>query len=158
MKRTTDSLPHPASSKNGAPTIDNLLNAMPPTGLDSYEDRLLAFSVLGFYFDGTDYSTRSAKAVSDLIKKMEACTPQPIEADQIEDEDSDRYGFTFGGKEYWLTSPSIRNMPKLGKGDLPKYYRELISKLADDPDQILQLPYYVFGTLGDTLGKCLGIV
>jgi hypothetical protein len=155
MKRIADntqSVPRAAT-----PTIDNLLNSMARTGLDTYEDRLETYAVLGFYFDGQDYSNKSVKSISTLIRKMDAQMPGPLDVELLEDEDNDRYGFQYQSTEYWLTSPSIRNMPKLDRNNLPKYYRELVVKLADDPDAILALPYYIFGTLSDALGKSLGI-
>lgn len=139
------------------PTIDCLLHSMTPSGLDSFEDRLGTYSVLGFWFDGGDYSNKSTRAVTNLIKRMDALVPSPLPITQLEDEDNDRYGFTFGGAEYWFTSPSIQKLPKSNRENLPKYYRELI-QLADQPEAVLELPYYLFGAIGDTLGKCLGIV
>jgi hypothetical protein len=130
---------------------------MPATGLDSIEDQLLTYSVLGFYFDGTDYSDKSAKVVSGLITRMDRAKPTQLDAEPIEDEDHDRYGFRYRGIEYWFTSPSVRNMPRQQKNNLPGYYRDLINKLAEVPEQITDLPYYLFPVLGDALGKCLGI-
>lgn len=161
MKRITETdTPKPTDlyGTHQAPTIDNLLNAMPVTGMETYEDRFLTFAVLGFYFDGVDYSTKSAATVSRLIKRMDAATPKEDQVQDLEDEDNDRYGLVYEGTEYWFTSPSVRNMPKTIKDNVPGYYRELITKLADKPDQVLALPYYIFGRLGDTLGKSLGIV
>jgi hypothetical protein len=89
---------------------------------------------------------------------MDAGVPDQPDLEELEDEDNDRYGFASEGVEYWFTSPSVRNMPKMIKDNVPGYYRELITKLSDKPDQVLTLPYYIFGKLGDTLGKSLGIV
>lgn len=154
MKRATD----PTTDRtHPAPTIDHLLNAMPATGLDSFEDRLETYATLGFYFDGTDYSNKSARVVSKLIKVMDAAIPSPLPAEPLEDEDNDRWGIRYCDTEYWITSPTIRNLPRQVKGNMPKYYRELIEKLATDPVAMLALPYYLFPLVGDALGKSLGI-
>jgi hypothetical protein len=158
MKRITETTNPQTSPKISTPTIDNLLNAMPKSGMETFEDRVLTFAVLGFYFDGMDYSNRSVTAVTRLIKRMDVVVPDQPDLEELEDEDNDRYGFAYEGVEYWFTSPSVRNMPKMIKDNVPGYYRELISKLSDKPDQVLTLPYYIFGKLGDTLGKSLGIV
>jgi hypothetical protein len=158
MKRITETTNPQTSTEISTPTIDNLLNAMPKSGMETFEDRVLTFAVLGFYFDGIDYSNRSVTAVTKLIKRMDAVAPDQPDLEELEDEDNDRYGFAYKGVEYWFRSPSVRNMPKMIKDNVPGYYRELISKLSDKPDQVLTLPYYIFGRLGDTLGKSLGIV
>jgi hypothetical protein len=155
MKRITDS--NQSVPRAATPTIDNLLNSMAKSGLETYEDRLETYAILGFYFDGQDYSNKSVKSISTLIRRMDAQIPSPLDVELLEDEDNDRYGFRYQSTEYWLTSPSIRNMPKLDRNNLPKYYRELVVKLADDPESILALPYYLFGSLSDALGKSLGI-
>jgi hypothetical protein len=157
MKRITDTVNPQTSHKNSTPTIDNLLNAMPKSGMETFEDRLLTFAILGFYFDGVDYSNKSVTTVSKLIKRMDAVVPDQPNLEELEDEDNDRYGFAYEGVEYWFMSPSVRNMPKMIKDNVPGYYRELITKLSDKPEHVLTLPYYIFGKLGDTLGKSLGI-
>jgi hypothetical protein len=157
MKRITETTNQQTDPKISTPTIDNLLNAMPKSGMETFEDRVLTFAVLGFYFDGIDYSNKSVTTVAKLIKRMDADAPPELPIEDLEDEDNDRYGFAYEGVEYWFTSPSVRNMPRMIKDNVPSYYRELISKLSDKPDQVLQLPYYIFGKLGDTLGKLLGI-
>jgi hypothetical protein len=157
MKRITETTNQQTDPKISTPTIDNLLNAMPKSGMETFEDRVLTFAVLGFYFDGIDYSNKSVTTVAKLIKRMDADAPPELPIEDLEDEDNDRYGFAYEGVEYWFTSPSVRNMPRMIKDNVPGYYRELITKLSDKPDQVLALPYYIFGKLGDTLGKLLGI-
>lgn len=157
MKRITETTNPQTNPKISTPTIDNLLNAMPKSGMDSFEDRVLTFAILGFYFDGVDYGNKSVTTVSRLIKRMDGEVPDQLNLEELEEVDDDRYGFAYEGVEYWFTSPSVRNMPKMMKDNVPGYYRELITKLSDNPDQVLSLPYYLFGRLGDTLGKSLGI-
>lgn len=154
MKRATDTATDRTQS---VPTIDHLLNAMPSTGLDSFEDRLETYAILGFYFDGSDYSNKSARAVSKLIQVMDAAIPSPLPAEPLEDENNDRWGVRYRDTDHWITSPTIRNLPRQVKGNMPKYYRELIDKLAVDPAAVLALPYYLFPLLGDAVGKSLGI-
>lgn len=129
---------------------------MPTNGLDQYEDRLQAYATLGFYFDGVDYSNKSARVISNLIKRMDSAAVD-YQVTQLRDEDNDRFGFAVEGKEYWFTSPSIQKLPKTSKLIVPKYYKELINNLADDPQAVLDLDYALFGELSDCLGECLGI-
>jgi hypothetical protein len=153
MKRITEVTP---TQKYSTPNIDNLLNAMPATGMDTFEDQIKVSATLGFYFDGTDYSGESMRKISALTKRMDAEVPKELGIEFMDDEDSDRFGFKYQGSEFWLSSPSIRNMPKRGN-NIPNYYRDLIDRLAENSEAIYELPYYVFGALSEVLGKCLGI-
>ena len=141
-----------------SPTISDLLVSMHSSGMDTLEGRLATYATLGFYFDGVDYSGKSIKKITDLIKRMDAQVPSPVFTETVEDEDNDRFGFQYRGIEYWFTSPSLNNLPKATPDQLPRYYGELIDKLADRPEDVRNLPYYLFGAVGDALGKCLGIV
>jgi hypothetical protein len=155
MKRITD-VTQTSAPQLSTPNIDNLFNAMPPSGMESYEDQMRVSAVLGFYFDGVDYSGQSIRKISALTKRMDAEVPKELGIEYLDDEDNDRYGFRYQNIEYWLKSPSLRNMPKRGN-NIPAYYRELIDRLAENPDSIYELPYYVFGALSEIMGKCLGI-
>lgn len=156
MKRTDLESKKVPESK--VPTIDQLLYSMPKTGLESFEDRLIAYSSLGFYFDGVDYSNQNTRSITKLIKRMDAAASTNQDILELDDEDRDRFGFEFDGIEYWFNSPSIKQLPKTPKENIPKYYRELIEGLSDTPNLVTELPYYLFSSVGDALGKCLGIV
>lgn len=140
------------------PTIKALLNSMPPTGTDSHEDRLSAYSTLGFYYDGQDRSNASVRSIRSLIIEMDGYAsplvcPNP---EQLEDDEHDRYGVRFGDTEVWFRSPSIANMPKRGS-NIAAWYRTCIETLAENPEEVLGLPYLYFSPLCEALGKSLGL-
>lgn len=139
------------------PTIQNLLNCMPPSGINTLKDSLTTYASLSFYFDGEDMKLGKVNKIKAKQKLMDSLNPA-ASYQVTEVDDGDAYILSIDGLgAFRFSVPSLNQMPNLSDSNLITSMGEVIDKLAEDPKQVYQLPYQYFAGLVEVLGKLLGM-
>ena len=144
-------------TKQKLPTIKNLLACLPAGGVQSNKDALTTYASLSFYFDGQDMKKAKVTDIKAKQELIDSLYPKPT-YEITEVDNGDAYLLTVEGlSSYKFNVPTLETMPEVIDGNIVASVRQFIDKLAEDPKQVLELPFNCFEGIGAVMGKSIGL-
>jgi hypothetical protein len=139
-----------ATNPKKIPTIGNLLDSMPPEGIEDQVGQFKAYAALGYHWDGIDRRDFTARKIRTFISNLDSWTADQLPGFSVEllDED-DRVGLLVSW-EHSDTDALFFRCPTLSETikpdqNVPRYLRALIDKLGSP--EMYELPYLAIGDL-----------